>query len=94
MGKTIRRKDVKGNGGYYKHKDEISMGKSAAYYHSDMPSRGGRWRMTGPAKEDEKVTRRNYMHNVNARDLLDEDVDLVNCDKVSRKQTNKHYAHY
>ncbi|XAO54280.1 hypothetical protein [Yersinia phage vB_YenM_P778] len=45
MGKTVRRKDMKGDGGYYEYKNDVRNNPkaSSAYVHSDMPSRGGRW---------------------------------------------------
>ncbi|AZV02171.1 hypothetical protein [Pectobacterium phage Wc4-1] len=45
MARTIRRKELKGSGGYYDWKNEVRSDPKAAerYVHSDMPYRRGRW---------------------------------------------------
>lgn len=88
MGKTIRRKDVKGDGGWWTWKNEVRNDPKAAenYVHGDMPSRRGRWARTFAVKAESNPTRRAERRALSQKAVRAEDPELLDT-------THKHQKH-
>ncbi len=88
MGKTIRRKDIKGDGGYYEWKNEVRNDPKASerYVHSDMPYRNGRWKSISPVKDEGNMHRRAETRALSKKVLQVDDVEELDtthkCQKV------------
>ncbi len=91
MSKTIRRKDDKNQIGYYDHldKERNRNGAGNAYYHSDMPSRRGRWHgWKKPVKHYSDRGRRAEDRQIAHKVKVAEDIETVNIhadDKSSKE---------
>lgn len=90
MGKTIRRKDVKGDGGWWEWRNEVRNNPKAAenYVHGDMPSRRGRWSRTFAVKAESNPTRRAEKRAVSHKAIRSNDVDEL--DVTSKHQKHKY----
>lgn len=88
MSKTIRRKDIKGDGGYYEWRNEVRNDPKASqnYIHSDMPYRRGRWKSTSPVKDEGNMNRRAEARALSKKIIQVDDVEELDT-------THKHQKH-
>ena len=97
MGKTIRRKDLKGDNGWYTWKNDIRNHPKASenYMHSDMPNRDGRGAVIHKAvKNAGNAIRKTELKRVkNLSRQSPEDVETFNDDKYAKATSNKHWRY-
>lgn len=98
MGKTIRRKDIAGSGGYYEHLNTERNHHKAAenYIHSDMPSRNGRWTHSRFLKVASATARRTESRGLSSKIIQAGDVDelfVPKDDQASRCKADPWYEY-
>lgn len=94
MGKTIRRKSMKGDGGYYEYKNAERNHPKASenYIHGDMPNRGGRWRRTFCVKDAASEARRVESRKLSTQAVKDaDDAFFPKDDNYTKVKSNPWY---